>query len=68
MLEGKENELGNFSKLLRKLEMDNVSIPELRLLKQEHAYLEKLRQQRLKIEELKFKYDESESRSTSFKE
>lgn len=39
MLEGKENELGNFSKLLRKLEMDNVSIPELRLLKQEHAYL-----------------------------
>jgi hypothetical protein len=29
--------------------MDNVALPELRQLKQEHTYLEKLRQQRTKV-------------------
>jgi len=49
MHDSKENEFGNFSKMLRKLEIDNVGLPELRQLKQEHAYLEKLRQQRTKV-------------------
>lgn len=35
--------------MLRRLEMDNVALPELRQLKQEHTYLEKLRQQRTKV-------------------
>jgi hypothetical protein len=39
MQESKENEFGNFSKMLRRLEMDNVALPELRQLKQEHTYL-----------------------------
>lgn len=39
MQETKENDLSNFTKLLRKLEIDNVAMPELRQLKQEHAYL-----------------------------
>ena len=39
MQEGKENELQSFGRLLKRLEMDNVAIPELRQLKQEHAYL-----------------------------
>jgi len=29
--------------------MENVGLPELRQLKQEHTYLEKLRQQRTKV-------------------
>lgn len=33
------NEIQNFSKLLRKLEMENVNIDEIRLLKNEHTYL-----------------------------
>lgn len=49
MQDSKENEFGNFSKMLRRLEMDNVGLPELRQLKQEHTYLEKLRQQRTKV-------------------
>jgi hypothetical protein len=48
-MDSKENEFGSFSKMLRKLEMENVALPELRQLKQEHTYLEKLRQQRSKV-------------------
>ena len=39
MQDTKENDLNNFGKMLRRLEIDNVAIPELRQLKQEHAYL-----------------------------
>ena len=34
MQEGKENDFQNFGKLLKRLEIDNVAIPELRQLKQ----------------------------------
>jgi hypothetical protein len=34
MQDSKENEFGNFSKLLKKLEYENVGLPELRQLKQ----------------------------------
>jgi len=34
MQETKENDLNSFGKLLRRLEIDNVAIPELRQLKQ----------------------------------
>jgi len=61
--------------MLRRLEMDNVALPELRQLKQEHTYLEKLRQQRTKvpamymqIEELKAKYDATEEELQWYKE
>lgn len=49
MHDNKENDLWNFTKMLRKLEMENVGLPELRQLKQEHSYLEKLRQQRSRV-------------------
>ncbi len=52
MQEAKENELSNFGRMLRKLEIDNIAIPELRQLKQEHAYLEKLKLQRIKVNTL----------------
>ena len=48
MQDSKENDL-NFGKLLKKLEIDNIAIPELRQLKQEHSYLEKLKHQRVKV-------------------
>jgi hypothetical protein len=56
MQEAKENDLNSFGKLLRKLEIDNVAIPELRQLKQEHAYLEKLKMQRYKVHPSTFRF------------
>lgn len=55
MQEGKENDFQNFGKLLKRLEIDNVAIPELRQLKQEHAYLEKLKMQRIKVPFYRFR-------------
>lgn len=53
----KENILGvsksdnytSFSKLLNKIDLSNLDEYELRTLKQEHGYLEKLRHQRIKV-------------------
>lgn len=66
----KENEFSSFSKILNRLDAGSLGEQELRMIKQEHSYLEKLRQQRikvpfhsLKIEELKAKYDDSENRN-----
>ena len=43
------SDIQNFSKLLKKLETENVNIDELKILKTEHTYLEKLRNQRQKV-------------------
>ena len=41
--------ISNFSSVLKQLESDNIGVAELRLLKQEHTYLEKLRVQRARV-------------------
>jgi hypothetical protein len=53
----KENEFSSFSKLLTKIDASNLGEYELKALKQEHEYLDRLRNQRIKIEELKQKYE-----------
>lgn len=48
--ENKDPEYSSFSKLLKNVDLSNLDELELRTLKQEHGYLEKLRTQRIKIE------------------
>jgi hypothetical protein len=45
----KENDFSSFSKLLKQIDTKNVGMTEIKMLKQEHDYLEKLRQQRMKV-------------------
>ena len=45
----KENDFTCFSKLLKQIDSKNVGLTEIKMLKQEHDYLEKLRQQRVKV-------------------
>ena len=47
----KENEFASFSNILNKIEAGRLGEDELRMIKQEHSYLEKLRQQRMKVPE-----------------
>ena len=45
----KENEFTSFSKILNKIDAGSLGEQEIRMIKQEHSYLEKLRQQRIKV-------------------
>ena len=45
----KENEYSSFTKLLTKIDIGNLGEYEIKTLKQEHGYLDKLRQQRIKV-------------------
>lgn len=49
----KENDFSSFSKILNKIDAGSLGEQELRMIKQEHSYLEKLRQQRVKVMILK---------------
>lgn len=45
----KENDFSSFSKILHKIDAGSLGEHELRMIKQDHSYLEKLRQQRIKV-------------------
>ena len=47
----KENEFSSFSKLLKQIDSKNVGLSQIKMLKQQHEYLDKLRQQRVKVRE-----------------